>query len=152
MLPKGKSRGLRIIVDDAGKASRVAPPAEGYAVLYLDILGTGELKDIDMRYAVYMGRSVAFTGGWQIVRAAEAMKSRYGAVEIEANGALSSQAAMWAGLMSSQFREIDATGCLQDWQEVFRRDVSPFAVQPRAHLLGTLANLRAKVKNATWKQ
>ncbi|MBX7132315.1 MAG: acetylxylan esterase [Fimbriimonadaceae bacterium] len=144
---------LIIVVSDAGKTGArglPVPSGKGVANLHLDILGTGELKNIELRYPIYLGRSVAFTGGWQIVRAAEAMAKYAKRIEIVGHGPLSSQAVMWAGLMNPSFVKVTGMGCLKSWQEVFDRDVTPFAVQPRAHLLGSLASLRAKVKNGEW--
>lgn len=144
---------LKIHVSDDGMAVAMKLPGgsgKGVADLYLDILGTGELKDIELRYPIYMGRSVAFTGGWQIVRAAEAMAKYAKQIEIVGHGPLSSQAVMWAGLMNPSFVKVTGTGCLKSWQEVFDREVTPFAVQPRAHLLGSLTRLRGMVKNGEW--
>lgn len=150
-LPKGKPTGLTIVVDDAGKNSRVAPAKDGRATLYLDTLGIGELGGFELRYSIYLGRSPAFVGGWQIVRAAEALRGVSNHVSVEAHGVLASQAAMWAGLLDDGFDRIDGEGGLVKWEDVFDRDVTPYAVQPRAHLLGTLANLRGLVKRSHWK-
>ena len=57
---------------------------------------------------------------------------------------------MWAGL-SRDFAKVTGTGCLKEWRDVFDDHVSDYAVQPRAHLMGSLENLRRQVKNATWK-
>jgi len=151
VMPKGKPTGLTIVVDDAGKNSRVAPAKDGRATLYLDTLGIGELGGFELRYSIYLGRSPAFVGGWQIVRAAEALRGVSNHVSVEAHGVLASQAALWAGLLDDGFDRIDGEGGLAKWEEVFDRDVTPYAVQPRAHLLGTLANLRGLVKRSIWR-
>lgn len=144
----GHSPSLTIFVDDRGKAAVLGLKA--LPGLYLDILGTGELSQIEMRYSVYLGRSVAFTGGWQIVRAAEAMR-KYGEIRIHAKGPISTQAAMWAGLMDHDIAGIDAEDCLSEWQDVFQPGVSDYAVQPRANLCGSLAHLRSLIPHSTWK-
>ncbi|MHB8634861.1 MAG: alpha/beta hydrolase family protein [Fimbriimonadaceae bacterium] len=157
-LPSGKPKGVRIIADDAGKASSIggrqadAMTGDGYAVLAVDILGTGELANIELRYPTYMGRSVAFTAGWQLVRAAEAMKRYSTNVVVVGRGPLASQAVMWAGLQKPEaFKHITGIGCLPDWQAVVSNSVPDVAVQPRAHLCGSLANLRKQVKNGEWR-
>ncbi len=141
--PKGDV--VRIVVDDAGKAIAIGKGGSGF---FLDILGTGELNGIEMRYPIYAGRSVAFTGGWQIVRAIEALGASQ--VELVARGPLSTQAAMWAGLMSNKVGSISATEALGEWKDVFKPGITHLAVQPRANLMGSLGHLRAQVKKATW--
>ena len=139
---------LRIIIDDAGKATAVA---KGESGIYLDILGVGELGGIEVRYPIYLGRSIAFMGGWQIVRLIDALNARGRDVEIVANGPISTQAVMWAGLMDPTIGKITAQGGLERWEDVFKPGVSEYAVQPRANYCGSLAHLRSLVKNATWK-
>jgi len=148
VLPKGPVKSVRIVANDAGKSN--AFPGEGEAVLSLDLIGTGELANPEMRYAVYAGRSIAFTGGWQIVRAAEAMHRYANRITIEAHGPISTQAAMWAGLLKPKIGHIRSFDCLANWQEVFDDGVSDYAVQPRAHLMGSLSHLRSLIPNAEW--
>lgn len=151
ILPEGKPKRVRIVASDVGKASEIRNPEAGVATLYLDVLGTGELANAEMRYAVYAGRSIAFTGGWQIARAAEEMGRRYGVpVEVVGKGALASLAATYAGLMNHQIARVVGEGCLRDWASVFDDSVSYLAVQPRAHLCGSLAGLRSKVAQGEW--
>jgi dienelactone hydrolase len=176
-LPEGKPKGVRIFVDDAGKASVTQVSAlgsvpapeiivdqdgrptglhantdDGYAMLVVDILGAGELANIELRYPVYMGRSVAFTGGWQLVRAAEAMARYSSHVNLLGRGPLASQAVMWAGLQAPKaFEHITGLDCLPTWQAVISDQVPDVAVQPRAHLCGTLENLRKQVRNGEFK-
>jgi hypothetical protein len=157
-LPVGKPKGVKIVADDGGKQAAIAArdanavTDDGYAHLFVDVLGTGELAEIQLRYPTYLGRSVAFMAGWQLVRASEAMR-RYGShIELLGRGALSSQAVMWAGLQSPHsFAQIEGTDCLTNWQAVFADSISDAAVQPRAHLCGSLADLRKQVKNSEWK-
>ncbi|AIE86247.1 acetylxylan esterase [Fimbriimonas ginsengisoli] len=151
VLPSGKPSGVRIVVADDGKSPEVRPSTDGFATLYLDTLGTGELAGFDMRYAVYAGRSVAFTGGWQIARAAEAMRKYSNHIEVVGKGPLSSQAAMYAGLMDPTFAKVTGIDCLRTWADVFADGIPDYAVQPRAHLCGLLESLRAKVKNGDWR-
>lgn len=150
-LPSGKVERVVIHVSDAGKATLPRAAESGAARLNLDILGTGELAGIELRYPVYAGRSVAFTGGWQIIRAAEAMRKFASRIEIVGDGPLASQAAMWAGLLDPGLAKITATGCLREWTDVFKDGVTPYAIQPRANLCGSLEHLRSFVKNATWR-
>jgi len=155
-LPKGDIKGVRIVMSDEGKAAEIArdnPPGAGgeYAVLYIDGLGTGELAGIEMRYPIYAGRAVAFTAGWQIVRAAEAMRKFSSHIEIVGRGAMSSQAVMYAGLLDDHFAKVTGIDGMQSWTDAFKDGFNPIAVQPRAHLCGSLANLRKQVKNGDWK-
>jgi hypothetical protein len=140
-----KSEPLRIVVDDAGKVAGLERSKSGLAI---DILGTGELSQVEMRYPIYLGKSVAFFGGWQIVRALEASGAK--SAKIVAHGPLSTQAAMWACLLSPKFTGLEATDALRSWEEVFEPGVSHLAVQPRANLLGPLEKLREKIPFAKW--
>ena len=152
--PKGTPSMMRIVVDDAGKTAAIAADGareQGAAYLCLDILGTGELAGIELRYPLYMGRSVAFIGGWQLVRAIEAMSGYTSNVELLGNGPISSQAVMAAALIDPSVRRVVGTGCLRSWADVFDPSVSPLAVQPRAHLCGALDSLRELVKNGRWE-
>ncbi len=157
-LPDGKDKGVRIVADDGGKMAAIAGrdpdavTADGYAYLFVDVLGTGELATIELRYPTYLGQSVAFMGGWQLVRAAEAMH-RYGSsISLLGRGALTSQAVMWAGLQSPHaFSQISGEDCLANWQAVFADGISDAAVQPRAHLCGSLSDLRKQVAHGEWK-
>lgn len=155
-VPAGKVKGVRIYVSDNGKQAEIAdrsgevPAADGYVQLFIDVLGTGELADIELRYPVYMGRSVPFIGGWQLVRAAEAMHKYSGKIEVIGKGPACSQAVMFAGLMDDSFAKVTGLDCMAKWADVFGSAVPDFAVQPRAHLCGSLADLRKKVKNSTW--
>jgi len=151
VLPKETPRGVRIIIDDAGKHTRTSDgKPDGLAHFYLDVLGTGELKDIELRYPIYLGRSVAFIAAWQIVRAKDALQKYSTKVEIEAHGPLSTLAALYANILDPGFTKTAATDALEKWQDVFNPGVPPAAVQPRANLLPQLDRLRAQVKNATW--
>ena len=118
--------------------------------LFLDILGTGELSEFDLRFPVYSGRSVAFTGGWQIARAAELMSKYSNKIEIVGRGPISSQAVMFAALMNPKIAKTTGLDCLKSWEDVFKPGTPDMAIQPRAHLCGTLENLRKKVKNGEW--
>ena len=157
-LPEGKPKGVRIVADDAGKKGIInnrdaqAMTEDGYAVLVVDILGTGELDDIQLRYPTYMGRSIAFTAGWQLVRAAEAMAKYSHHVQLTGRGPLASQAVMWAGLQAPKtFDKVTGLDCLANWQAVISDAVPDVAVQPRANLCGSLENLRKQVRNGEWK-
>jgi dienelactone hydrolase len=148
----GKPKGLRIVVSDQGKQAEVGvPSSDGFATLYLDTLGTGELSQIELRYPIYMGKSVPFIAGWQIVRAAQALREYSGNVELVGKGPISSQSVMWAGLMDGSFAKVTGLDCLKTWVDVFDPSVSSYTVQPRAHLLGSLDNLRAQVKQGIWR-
>lgn len=138
-LPAGGSCAeVEIVVSDEGKPAETPPTTGRRAVLYLDILGIGELAGIEMRYPIVAGRSVAFTGGWQIVRAAEAMRRYAGRVVVRAEGPLSALAAMSAGLLDPSLDGIVATGAPPSWEGLIGTD-RPALIQPRAHLLGPLA-------------
>lgn len=141
---------LTIFVSDEGKAAEIQTMHQDSDMLFLDILGTGELSNFDLRFPVYAGRSVAFTGGWQIVRAAEAMRKYAKHIQVVGRGPLSSQAVMYAGLLDPTIDKIRGDECLETWADVFKNGVTEYAIQPRAHLCGTLENLRKKVKNAQW--
>jgi hypothetical protein len=155
-VPEGRPAGVVIHMSDDGKAvdsTRTdAGKPDNFIHLYIDGLGIGELGGFDLRYPIYEGRAVAFTAGWQLVRAAEAMRKYSGHIEVVGRGPISSQAAMWAGLLDTKFAKIVGRGALGTWAEVFKAGVNPFAIQPRAHLCGSLANLRKQVRNASWDQ
>ncbi len=140
LLPAGQAKGIRIVASDHGKAEELAshPPdmSDGYATLILDVLGTGELSGIEMRYAVYAGRSVAFTAGWQIARAVAVLHGFSDHVEVVGRGPLSSQAAMYAALMKPTIAKTTGLECLHTWADVFDDGITDYAVQPRAHLCG----------------
>lgn len=143
------ARGAQIIVSDDGKSAEIVKRRSSEQVqLYLDILGTGELSGIELRYPIYLGRSVAFIGGSTIARAATEMR-KYGTVEVVANGPLATLAALYAGLLDPSLK-IKATDALRTWQDYMADGVPPAAVQPRAHLLPTLEELRKAVKGE-WK-
>ena len=152
-LPAGKSKGVVIEAADTGKArpENFNPADDGYAHLCVDILGTGELGGIELRYPTYLGRSVAFFGGWQLVRAAEGVRGM-GPIEVRGDGPLASQAVMWAGLLSpTTFSKVVGSDCLPNWQAAMADSVPDAAVQPRAHLCGSLSHLRSQVKNGEWR-
>jgi hypothetical protein len=143
------AKNAQIIVSDDGKAVEIAKrKAASVAQLYVDILGTGELSGIELRYPIYLGRSVPFIGGSTIARAALEMK-KYGSVEVVAHGPLATLAALYAGLLDPSLK-ITATDALRSWQDYLAEGVPPAAVQPRAHLLPTLEELRKQVKGE-WK-
>jgi hypothetical protein len=150
---KGEPRGLRIIVSDAGKSEARRAGFGGddrLTRLYLDVLGTGELANFELRYPVYMGRSPAFIAGGQIAAAADRFAQVSPTVELIGDGPISTQAIMWAGLLDPRIARIEGFHCLRQWQDVFHDGVSTYAIQPRAHLIGSLESLRALVKNAEW--
>ena len=151
-LPKGRIDKVVIVMMDAGKAEaqKLQPPSEHQATLYLDGLGIGELAEIEMRYSVYMGASVPFLNGWEIAHAAEVMAKYSSHIELVGRGAVSSQAVMYAGLMDRRFEKITGQQCLKSWLDVFQDGISDYAIQPRAHLCGSLDHLRSLVKNGQW--
>lgn len=145
--------GVTIYISDDGKAAEIARHENKDAVgveLYMDILGTGELASFDLRYPVYQGRSVAFTGGWQIAKAVELMRRHAGNIRLVGRGPLSSQAVMFAALMSPVVATTTGYDCMHNWQDVFKPGIPDVAIQPRAHLCGSLENLRKQVKNSEW--
>ncbi len=148
-------RSVPIYVSDRGKSAAIRLHGQGLESMaaFLDILGTGELAEFELRYSMYLGRSVAFTGGLQIVAAARLLRNelRGATIEIVADGPLSSLAAMYAGLIDPTISKITAERALRTWEDAFAPGQSPYLVQPRAHLLGPLEGLRAKVKNSNWK-
>ena len=156
-LPEGKPNGVRIFVSDDGKQAEIAgndPNAltkDGYACLYLDILGTGELSDIELRFPIYAGRSVAYTAGWQILRASQEMQRYSRHIELIGKGPLSSLSVVYAGLFGDGFAKVTGRNCLRQWADVFEPGVTPYAIQPRAHLCGSIENLRRLVKNGEWQ-
>ena len=103
-----------------------------------------------MRYSVYMGASVPFLNGWEIAHAAEVMAKYSSRIELVGRGAVSSQAVMYAGLMDRRFEKITGQQCLKSWLDVFQDGISDYAIQPRAHLCGSLDHLRSLVKNGQW--
>jgi hypothetical protein len=156
ILKTGRDGGntLTIYVSDDGKGaefSRHETDAPYGISLFLDILGTGELSEFDLRYSVYAGRSVAFTAGWQIAKAAELMRKYSDRIEIVGRGPISSQAVMFAALMEPKIAGTTGLDCPKTWEGVFKDGMPEKAIQPRAHLMGTLENLRKKVKNGEWK-
>jgi len=112
------------------------------------VLGVGELAGIEMRYPIVLGRSVAFIAGWQIVRAAEAMRRYASQISVRVRGPLSSLAAMAAGLLEPGFATIEATGAMKTWSEAS----APVLVQPRAHLLGPLDGYYALVPGGRFRR
>lgn len=153
-LPKGKAKAVRIVVADSGKAAEIgrSPPdtSDGTAILYLDVLGTGELAQVNLRYAIYLGTSVPFTAGWEVARAAEAMHRYSAVIRVEGRGPLASLAALYAGLMEPSLALVEGYECLRGWEDGLNREVSPLTVQPRANLLPSLERLRAQVKGSKW--
>lgn len=153
-LPKGKAKAVRIVVADSGKAAEIGrrPPdtSDGTAILYLDVLGTGELAQVNLRYAIYLGTSVPFTAAWQIARAAEAMRRYSGVIRVEGRGPLASLAALYAGLVEPSLAAVEGFECLRGWEDGLARAVTPLTVQPRANLLPSLDRLRAQVKGSKW--
>lgn len=133
-LPPSAPDEVMIVVDDAGKPSATPAASGRRATLYLDILGVGELSGIEMRHPMALGQSVAFIGGWQIVRAAEPMRRYATRVTIRANGPLSSMAALYAALLDPGLGPIETRGAMRAWSDAS----SALLVQPRAHLLGPL--------------
>ena len=114
-------------------------------------MGTGELSGFDLRFPVYAGRSVAFTAGIQIARAAELMSKYSKCIEVVGRGPMSSQAVMFAALINPSISKTTGIDCMRTWEDVFTDRVPDIAVQPRAHLLGSLENLRKKVRNGAWE-
>lgn len=147
----GAIKGVRIYVSDQGKSDAIAESKQDKAFtnFYVDVLGTGELKDIELRYPVYLGRSVPYIAGASIARAAAHLRTRSSNVEIVADGPLSTLAALYAGLLDPSLK-IKATDALRSWQDYMAEGVPSAAVQPRAHLLPTLEELRKQVKGE-WK-
>ncbi|MBS1712866.1 MAG: prolyl oligopeptidase family serine peptidase [Armatimonadetes bacterium] len=152
LLDRSRSKSVRILVDDRGKAAALASrtPDEAASVLALDILGTGELSGAEIRYAVYAGTSLAFTGAFQILAAAQETKRSGQALTVVANGPLSSLAALYAALLEPGFARIESRNGLREWADVFRSDVPDAAIQPRANLCGKLSDYRRTVKDSTW--
>jgi dienelactone hydrolase len=139
----GPIKTLRIVLSDAGKAAAkaadVAQP-RGTATLYLDVLGTGELAKFEMRYAVYAGTAPTFTGGWQIVRAAEALGYPTKQVELVAEGPISCQAALYAGLLAHgrrAFKGYWLKNFKSSWEQFYGDAIPAAAIQPRANLCGS---------------
>ena len=156
LLKTGRDGGntLTIYVSDDGKGaefSRHKTDAPYDISLFLDVLGTGELSQFDLRFPVYAGRSVAFTAGIQIARAAEMMSKYSKRIEVVGRGPMASQAVMYAALINPSISKTTGIDCLRNWEDVFKDGVPDIAVQPRAHLLGSLENLRKKVKNGHWE-
>ncbi|MEX2243260.1 MAG: prolyl oligopeptidase family serine peptidase [Fimbriimonadaceae bacterium] len=150
-LPPTAPNKLVIVLDDRGKTSQVSERTTGTtAYLSIDLLGTGELAGIELRYPTYLGRSVAFIAAWQIVRAREAMQRYATVVEIEAHGPLSSLAALYANHMDPGFAKTTGQRALREWKDVFTTGVPPAAVQPRAHLLPPLDYLYSNSKRSSW--
>ncbi len=136
-LPSGDPKGYVVHVADQGKTSMPHPPGDGRAHLFLDLLGTGELGKLEMRYLLYLGSSVAFRGGWQLVVASMAMRKFGGTGGLEAEGPLACAAAEWAQLLNRDaFGKVSRTGGLTYWEDALKPGMSPYLVQPRAHLMG----------------
>ena len=152
VLPKGKVGGLWIVVSDGGKidAQKLILPKDDTAMLYLDTLGIGELSGVEMRYSVYLGASIPFLDGYQITRAAEAMKRYTSNITVLGRGPIASQAVMYAGLLKSDFTLVMGQNCMRSWLDVFKDGVSDSAVQPRAPLSGSLEHLRSLVPHGQW--
>jgi dienelactone hydrolase len=150
-LPPTAPSKVVIVLDDRGKTSQVSERTTGTtAYLAIDLLGTGELAGIELRYPTYLGRSVAFIAAWQIVRAREVAQKFAPVVEVEAHGPLASLAALYANYMDPGFAKTTGENALREWKDVFTTGVSPAAVQPRAHLLPTLDNLYSNSKRSSW--
>jgi hypothetical protein len=147
---RGTENGFRIYVSDDGKAAEIArtPPDPAYSALYLDLLGTGELGGVELRYPIYLGRSVPFIGGNTLARAAAHFrKDRPRRIEVVARGPLSTLAATYAALLDPSL-EVRGTDALRTWADYLGPDVPEAAVQPRAHLMGRLEDLRKPVKGS----
>ena len=153
VLPKGKIHNLTIVVSDGGKADaqRLVEPKNNSAMLYLDTLGVGELSGVEMRYSVYIGASIPFLDGYQIVRGAEAMKRYTNNISVLGRGPIASQAAMYAGLIDPSFTQVTGENCMRSWLDVFTDGTSNYAVQPRANLCGSLNHLRSLIPNGRWR-
>lgn len=153
--PRGRAKGVVIVVHDLGKvASRNEPldsEFEGWLQVHLDLIGTGELGPVDLRHATYSGTSLAFTAGWQIVRAAEAFRRVSPRCAIVAQGTYSTLAALYAGSMDPTIERVLARDALRRWEDYALPGVNPLALQPRANLCGSLEHLRSRLRNASWR-
>ncbi|MBS1723530.1 MAG: prolyl oligopeptidase family serine peptidase [Armatimonadetes bacterium] len=151
VMPAHKPKKVVIVVDDRGKATACAEaPKTEDARLYLDTVGLGELAGVEIRYPVYAGRSLAFIGGWQVVRAAEAMRKYTDDIEIVGKGPLASLTVMYAGLLDPTIGKVTGLDGIKDWADTFSPEIPDSAIQPRANLCGSLSGLRKQVHKGTW--
>ena len=148
--PSGKASPVRIVVSDLGKAMEMTEVDPAFTTLYLDTLGVGELAGIEMRYSMYLGKSVPFINGCHLVEIARTLSKNPADVELVGRGPIASQSVMWAGLMLP-FRSVTGIDGLREWADVFRDGMPAAAIQPRANLLPTLEKLKALVKNGHWR-
>ena len=86
---------------------------------------------------------------------AKALHTKGTPIELVGRGPISSQSVMWAALIAQErgdveFASVTGLGCMREWADVFQDGMSANAVQPRAHLMGSLDNLRKQVRIGHW--
>jgi len=57
---------------------------------------------------------------------------------------------MYAGLFDPKIDRIIGNDALRSWADVFGDDITDLAVQPRAHLCGSLEWLQKQVRHGEW--
>ena len=145
--PSGAVKSVEIVATDQGKAVAASYPMQkDRAYLFVDILGTGELQKLELRYPVYLGRSVAFYGGVQLARAKQIVAKLSKSISVIGDGPISSQAAMWAGIIDENWTSVTSKNGLSSWDDVFSRPGLDLAIQPRANLFGKIEELAKLVK------
>jgi cephalosporin-C deacetylase-like acetyl esterase len=156
-VPQDRAKGVKIFVSEEGKAAAVTQfhvteeAGKGYVCLCLDARGFGELSGINQRYLTYLGTALPFMQGWDIARAAEAMRRYSDQIEFIGKGPIASLAVLYAGLMEPKPARVVGYDCLREFADVFREGVPDLAVQPRANLCGPLSHLRSLVPQGEWR-
>ncbi len=153
-LPKGKVDAVNIVLYDSGKmsATKELPATGNDAYLYIDTLGIGELgQHRDALLGVY--------GHFHPVFRRLADRPRGGGDEAlfeqdqcdwKGSGRLPSRhVRRFNGFWFQQHFGPRVHACMV--RRVCRWHVRDYAVQPRAHLCGSLDHLRSLVKNARWE-
>ena len=149
--PSGPARAALVLVSDGGKlASGEVVLADalvkaGIACLRIDARGTGELGPLDLRFMAYLGTGVPFAMGIDALRAAQGLLANYPKVGVLGRGPAGSQAALAAALLDPKIGFVGSFAGPRDWIDAFDPKFPDAAIQPRADLAPSLAEMRAWV-------
>lgn len=158
-LPEAAPRALLVIFGDEGKeaaAQRFGVEAltrGGFATLCVDLPGTGELKDLDVRLTHYLGCGPTTVAAWHLRALLDALRLP-GAPAAGAPLALLSVGPFASVVLAegSDGRPVDwacSLDAMKSWIEVHQRDTTPLAVLPLALNNERLEDVRLRAKQPT---